>query len=69
MSDTGRRRGRPPLKEGEKSTSIKVRVSASDYDRISRLAIRSDLSMSKVFRFAVHRLLQRGAPSAEEDDD
>jgi hypothetical protein len=55
------RSGRPPLKDGEESVQVNVTLCVSDYDRVFALASRSGVSVPKVFRHALHRLLRDGA--------
>jgi hypothetical protein len=53
------KRGRPPLKPGESSTSINLRIAVSDYDRACRVAIRQDRSVAEVLRRGLKRELNR----------
>jgi hypothetical protein len=47
-----RKRGRPPLREGERSLTIGVKVTESDYDSICTVARRLDVSLAEVVRKA-----------------
>lgn len=44
------RRGRPALREGEPSTSVNVRLPASDYDRVYAQARAERVSVPEVLR-------------------
>ena len=66
MSASGRRPGRPSLREGEPSVVVTVCVPVSDYDRVCRLASRDRCSVPKIFRRAL-RLLPDDA--RDHDDD
>jgi hypothetical protein len=57
-----RKTGRPPLREGEASCSLHVRLPTSDFDRVFVKASRDRLSMSEFVRHAVTRVL------ADDDD-
>jgi predicted HicB family RNase H-like nuclease len=63
MSENHKRPGRPPLKPGESSTSINVRIPVSDYDRACRVAIRQDRSVAEVLR----RGLRRECDNADDE--
>lgn len=48
-----RGRGRPRLRDGEDTSSVNVRMSASQYDRVCVEALRQDVSISHVIRHAL----------------
>lgn len=53
MPDEPRRpRGRPPLKDGEPSTSLSLRLPQSDYDRADAIARKHGTTVAEIFRAA-----------------
>lgn len=48
-----RGRGRPRLRDGEDTSTVNVRMSASQYDRVCVEALRQDVSISHVIRRAL----------------
>jgi hypothetical protein len=57
-----RRRGRPPLVDGDTTTQVNLRVPSREYDRACHLALRARVSVSAVLRRGLTRVL-------EDDDD
>jgi len=57
MAVEHRRRGRPPLVEGEHASKINVRLTNAVHDEACRIAIRADVSLSAVIRAALKRAL------------
>jgi hypothetical protein len=51
-----RKPGRPPLKDGEASTTVTVTLTVSDYDRAYARASRHGVSVPEVLRAALRRL-------------
>jgi len=45
--------GRPPLREGEQSTRVSIRVVDSDFDALCRLALRRRETIPEAIRRAV----------------
>lgn len=53
-----KRLGRPPLQQGQASTSLSVRVPNSVYDEANRKAATEQVSMSTLLRRALEHLLK-----------
>jgi hypothetical protein len=53
MADPGKRRGRPPLRDGEETESVPVRLPRSVYDAVCREALAKGVSVSAVVRAAL----------------
>lgn len=58
-----KRRGRPPLEDGERSTSIHVRVPDRVYDETDRKAKEERVSVPELVRRAIDHLLNDGPSS------
>ena len=53
--------GRPPLREGEQSTPVSVRVADSDYDALCRVSVRVRVSVPELIRRGVAVVIKDGA--------
>lgn len=59
MSDDAPRRrpGRPPIREGEHSTSVQVRLPDSDFDRLSAVARQHRMTIPTLVRVVLTKTL------------
>jgi hypothetical protein len=68
VDDTPRRRvGRPRLRDGEPTQRIQLQLPASDYDRVTKVAVHHRVSVQTVVRRAIGMALKRDPPPVDRD--